>query len=240
MTASCAYFVTGTDTDIGKTLVSTALLHVLAHAGIGAAGMKPVAAGAVLRDGVWHNDDVDALVAASSVALPPELVSPYLLREAAAPHIAAAQEGVVIDPEHIFACYDRVAAMTQAIVVEGVGGFRVPLSERFDTADLAQQFGLPVIMVVGLRLGCLNHALLTAEAIAARGLQLVGWVGNVVDLGMHHGIANLEALSARLPAPLLGCVPRLPAPLASAAAAHLDFSGLPGWPVKPVPRNPKR
>ncbi len=237
MTAPCAYFVTGTDTDIGKTLVASAMLHALAHGGVRAAGMKPVAAGAVLRDGVWHNDDADALAAASSVALPPELATPYLLREAAAPHIAAAQEGVVIDPAHILACYDRIANLAQAVVVEGVGGFRVPLAEGFDSADLAQQLGLPVILVVGLRLGCLNHALLSAEAIAARGLTLVGWVGNVVDLGMRHSLANMAALTAGLPAPLLGCVPRLPAPLASAAAAHLDFSMLPGWPVAPLQRN---
>jgi dethiobiotin synthetase len=237
MTAHCAYFVTGTDTNIGKTLISAAMLYTLARHEIRAAGMKPVAAGAALRDGVWHNEDADILAAASSVTLPPELATPYLLREEAAPHIAAAQEGIRIDPEHIYACYDRIADMTQAVVVEGAGGFRVPLSDRFDTADMAQQMALPVVMVVGLRLGCLNHALLTADAIAARGLKLAGWVGNVVDLGMRHGLANMEALTARLPAPLLGCVPRLPAPLAAAAAAHLDFSDLPGWPIKAVPRN---
>ncbi|RJG02500.1 dethiobiotin synthase [Noviherbaspirillum sedimenti] len=231
MTASCAYFITGTDTDIGKTLIASAMLHVLAENRIRAAGMKPVAAGAVLRDGALHNDDADALAAAASVPLPVELATPYLLREPASPHIAAAMEGIEIDPQHIQSCYDRVAGMAQAVVVEGVGGFRVPLTDRFDTADLAQQLGLPVVMVVGLRLGCISHALLTAEAIAARGLKLVGWAANVVDLSMQHGIANLETLSARLPAPLLGCVPRLPAALPAAAAAHLDFSSLPGWPV---------
>jgi len=238
MTATCAYFITGTDTDIGKTLVAATMLHVLAQNHIRAAGMKPVAAGAVMRDGVLHNGDADALAAAASVALPPELATPYLLREPASPHIAASLEGVEIDPQHIQSCYDRVAGMAQAVVVEGVGGFRVPLTARFDTADLAQQLGLPVVMVVGLRLGCINHALLTAEAIAARGLNLVGWVGNVVDLEMQHGIANVETLSARLPAPLLGCVPRLPAALPAAAAAHLDFSSLPGWPAGPNPRSP--
>lgn len=237
MTASCAYFVTGTDTEVGKTLIASAMLHALAAGGIRAAGMKPVAAGSTLVDGVWHNEDVDALAGAASVPLPLELQTPYLLREPAAPHIVAAQEGVTIDLEHIHACYDRVAAMAQAVVVEGVGGFLVPLNERDDTGDLAKQLGLPVIMVVGLRLGCLSHALLTAEAIAARGLQLVGWVGNVVDLGMRHGLANVEALTARLPAPLLGCVPRLPAALPSAAASHLDFSSLPGWPVQQHRRN---
>ncbi|QAU32762.1 dethiobiotin synthase [Janthinobacterium sp. 17J80-10] len=240
MTATCAYFITGTDTDIGKTLVSAAMLHVLAESGIRAAGMKPVAAGAVLRDGVLHNGDADALAAAASVALPAELTTPYLLREPASPHIAAALEGIEINPQHIQACYDRVAAMADAVVVEGVGGFRVPLNATFDTADLAQQLALPVVMVVGLRLGCINHALLSAEAIAARGLKLVGWVGNVVDLGMQHGIANVETLSARLQAPLLGCVPRLPAALPAAAASHLDFSSLPGWPVAAVRRNPSQ
>lgn len=231
MTARTAYFITGTDTEIGKTLVSSTLLYALTQQGVRAAGMKPIAAGAELRDGAWHNEDADLLAAAANVALPVELTTPYLLRDAAAPHIAAAQEGVVIDIAHIRACYEQVAGQADAVVVEGVGGFRVPLTNTFDTADLAQQLGLPVILVVGLRLGCLNHALLTADAIAARGLQLAGWVANVVDLGMRHGMANIDALSARLPAPMLGCVPRLPAALPSAAASHLDFSSLPGWPT---------
>jgi len=224
------YFVTGTDTEIGKTLVSCAMLHALAQQGLRAAGMKPVAAGAELRDGVWHNEDVDRLAAAASIDLPVELSTPYLLRDAAAPHIAAQQEDVRIDAAHILACYKQIAARADAVVVEGVGGFRVPLSETFDTADLAQQLGLPVILVVGLRLGCLNHALLSAEAIAARGLKLAGWVANAADPGMRHSAANVDALKARLPAPLLGCVPRLPAASPAAAAAYLDFFVLPGWP----------
>ncbi len=120
------------------------------------------------------------------------------------------------------------------MVVEGVGGFRVPLTERFDTADLAQQLALPVVLVVGLRLGCISHALLTAEAIAARGLRLAGWVANVVDAELPNAAQNVEALAARLPAPLLGRVPRLPLASAAAAAAHIDFSCLPGWPGKHV------
>jgi dethiobiotin synthetase len=231
MTSRTAYFVTGTDTEIGKTLVSSTMLYALAQQGVRAAGMKPIAAGAELRDGVWHNEDADQLAAAANVALPVELSTPYLLRDATAPHIAAAQEGVTIDLAHIRACYDKVAAQADAVVVEGVGGFRVPLTDKHDTADLAQQLALPVILVVGLRLGCLNHALLTADAIAARGLQLVGWVANVVDLEMRYGMDNIDTLSTRLPAPLLGCVPRLPAALPSAAASHLDFSSLPNWPT---------
>ena len=231
MTAAFNIFVTGTDTGIGKTLVSGALLHALVARGVRAAGMKPIAAGAEMRNGVLRNDDADYLAAAANVELPLELTTPYLLKEPAAPHIAAALERIDIDITHIKDCYQRVATLADAVVVEGVGGFRVPLSGRFDTADLAQQLGLPVIMVVGLRLGCLNHALLTADAIAARGLTFAGWVGNIVEVGMPHMIANVDALVARLSAPLLGCVPRLDAPLASAAAAHLDFSCLPGWPA---------
>ena len=230
MNAKPAWFITGTDTEIGKTLVSATLLYALAQQGVRAAGMKPIAAGCELRDGAWHNEDVDALAEVAGVALPRELTTPYLLREATAPHIAAAREGVQLDIDHVCACFRQVRDAADAVVVEGVGGFRVPLTAQADTADLAQRLALPVILVVGLRLGCINHALLSAEAIAARGLTLAGWVANVVDPEMRNGVENLEALSARLPAPLLGCIPRLPAALPAAAADHLDFSSLPDWP----------
>jgi len=231
MSAHFQCFVTGTDTEIGKTLISSAVLHGLVQAGVQAAGMKPVAAGAELRNGVLRNDDVDCLAAASNLKLPQELVAPYLLREATAPHRAAALQGIEIDAAHILACHARIVELADAVVVEGVGGFRVPLSAAFDTADLAQKLGLPVVLVVGLRLGCINHALLTAEAIAARGLKIGGWVANLIDPQMRHAEANLDALRARLDAPLLGYVPRLPAVSAAAAARYLDFSGLPNWPV---------
>lgn len=230
-----ACFVTGTDTGVGKTLISSAILHALGQSGARAAGMKPVAAGAALRDGVWHNDDADALAAAASVALPQELATPYLLRTPAAPHIAAALDGVAIDPAHILACFKQITQLSDAVVVEGVGGFRVPLTDDFDTADLAQRLALPVILVVGLRLGCISAALLTAEAIAARDLTLAGWVGNGIDPEMACAEDNVAALSDRLwsqhAVPLLGCVPRLAVPSAAAAATYLDLSGLPGWPV---------
>jgi dethiobiotin synthetase len=224
------YFITGTDTEIGKTLVASALLYALAQTGVRAAGMKPIAAGAESRDGVWHNDDADQLAAAASLALPTALTTPYLLREPAAPHVAAALEGVIIELGHILDCYRQIDAQADAVVVEGVGGFRVPLSDSEDTADLAEQLGLPVVLVVGLRLGCISHALLTAEAIERRGLKLVGWVANAVQPGMPHAPANIDAIAARISAPLLGYVPRLSAPSAALAAAHLDFSRLPGWP----------
>jgi dethiobiotin synthetase len=231
MTAPTAWFVTGTDTEIGKTLVSAAMLHALAATGVRAAGMKPIAAGAIPRNGVLRNEDADMLAEAATVALSPALATPYLLRAAAAPHVAAALEDIHIDTAHIRNCFERVAQRADAIVVEGVGGFRVPLSEGVDTADLARELGLPMILVVGLRLGCLNHALLTAEAIGARGLTLAGWVCNVVDAEMAHAAANVDALRERLPAPLLGVVPRLAVPTAQEAAGYLDFSILPGWPA---------
>ncbi|HEY8608569.1 MAG TPA: dethiobiotin synthase [Noviherbaspirillum sp.] len=225
-----AWFVTGTDTEIGKTLVTCALLHGLGRRGLRAAGMKPFAAGMEWRGDGWHNEDVDAIAAAASLSLPRALTTPFLLRDAAAPHLAAAGEGIALRIAPVLDCYRQAAAQADAVVVEGVGGFCVPLNEEEDTADLAQQLALPVIMVVGLRLGCLSHALLTAQAVAARGLTLAGWVANTVDAGMRHLDANVESLAARLPAPLLGRIPRLAAPSPAEAAAHLDFARLPGWP----------
>jgi dethiobiotin synthetase len=229
-----ACFVTGTDTEIGKTLVSAALLHALVQRGVRACGMKPVAAGAEMRDGELHNDDADMLAAASNVTMLPSLTTPFMLREPAAPHIAAELDGVTIDLVTILAAYTELAAAADAVVVEGVGGFRVPLSAAFDTADLAQQLGLPVVLVVGLRLGCISHALLSVEAIIARGLVLAGWVANEVDDNMRFADENIEALLLRIPAPLLGRVPRLTDPSAAAAAGHLDFSGLPNWPAQAI------
>jgi dethiobiotin synthetase len=238
MSASFSCFVTGTDTEIGKTLIASTLAYALAQTGVRVAAMKPVAAGATAvmssSGEVWHNDDADQLAQAANVVLPMELAVPYLLREPAAPHIVARQENARIEIEHIRACYHKVAAQADAVVVEGVGGFCVPLNDREDTADLARQLGLPVIMTVGLRLGCISHALLTAEAIAARGLTLAGWVANTVDESMRYAEDNVETLVQRLSAPLLGCVPRLAVPLPAAAAAYLDFSCLPGWPGKRV------
>lgn len=225
-----ACFVIGTDTEIGKTLVSSALLHALVQKGGRVAGMKPIAAGTQWVDGAWHNEDVDSLIAAANLGLPLELVAPYLFHDAIAPHIAAQREGVAMRLEHIQDCYAAIAAQADAVVVEGVGGFRVPLSPEFDTADLAARLALPVVLVVGLRLGCISHALLTAEAIAQRGLRLVGWVANTVDADMPFLAENVDTLRARLPAPLLGVIPRLAEPSAKAAAGFVDFSALPGWP----------
>ena len=227
-------FVTGTDTEIGKTLISSAMLHALVQTGVRACGMKPIAAGAVLRDGAWHNDDADSLIAAGNVVMLSSLTTPYMLQEAVAPHIAADLEDRIIESVPILAAYTEISAASDAVVVEGVGGFRVPLSDSFDSADLAEQLGLPVVMVVGLRLGCISHALLTFEAITARGLVLAGWVANEIDPDMRFADENIEALQLRIPAPLLGRVPRRTHPSAGAAAACLDFSGLPNWPAQRI------
>jgi dethiobiotin synthetase len=226
-----ACFVTGTDTEIGKTLVSSAILRKLVRAGQRACGMKPVAAGATMgSDGRLHNEDADMLADAGNVHLPQSITTPYMLREPAAPHIAAGLEGVTIDPVPILTAYAEILAASDATVVEGVGGFRVPLADNFDTAHLAVQFNLPVILVVGMRLGCISHALLTAEAVIARGLVLAGWVANEIDPEMRFVDENIEALAQRIPAPMLGRVPRLLHPTAAAAAEFIDLTHVPGWP----------
>jgi dethiobiotin synthetase len=226
-----ACFVTGTDTEIGKTLVSSAILHKLVQQGVRACGMKPIAAGAEERDGALHNDDAAMLRAAGNVNLPQHITTPFMLREPCAPHIAAALEGVTIEPVPIIAAYAEILGASDATVVEGVGGFCVPFSDDFDSAGLAVQLGLPVVLVVGMRLGCISHALLTAEAIVARGLVLAGWVANLVDPDMRFVDENISALEQRMPAPLLGRVPRLETPSAAEAAAFIELAGLPGWPA---------
>jgi dethiobiotin synthetase len=224
-TQAFSCFVTGTDTEIGKTLVSSALVHMQAQRGWRVAAMKPVAAGAEWRDGRWCNEDVDALASRVSVTLPQEITSPYIFQTPAAPHIAAFLENKDIDSKHLLDCYRQVRAQTDAVVVEGVGGFRVPLNDSYDTADMAADLGLPVVLVVGMRLGCISQALLTAEAIASRGLSLMGWVANSVDPHMLYLQENIDAIAQRIKAPLLACIPRLEVADAKTAAALFDYLG---------------
>jgi dethiobiotin synthetase len=220
-------FVTGTDTGVGKTLAACALLHALASRGVRAAPMKPIAAGAIDTAGQPVNQDtVDLLEAAGLDASWAGRVTPILLREPMAPHIAARREGKAISFEPIAAARARLDAAADFLVVEGVGGFCVPLDDHTDTVDLARFFGLPVVMVVGLRLGCLNHALLTAQAIDAAGLAFAGWIANAIDPAMAVPDENVVALEARLPAPLLGRLPHSSAPDARRLAAHLDVAAL--------------
>ena len=216
-----AYFITGTDTGVGKTLVSCALLRLWARRGIAAVGMKPVAAG---LDAAGRNEDVEALLGAG-LAASRELVNPYAFAAPIAPHLAAAAEGREIRFAPILAAFDTLQAQAPAVVVEGVGGFRVPLGRDGDSADLARTLGLPLILVVGLRLGCLSHALLTVEAIAARGLPLAGWIANRIDPQMAEADANLASLCALIAAPLLGELPFMARPDAEAAADALRLPG---------------
>ena len=202
-----ACFVVGTDTGVGKTHVSCALLQALAQHHRRVVGMKPVAAGVVPWGEGWASEDSIALRAASTIAVPPELDTPVLLPDPLSPHIAAARAGVQIDIAAIVQAYQALAAQADAVVVEGAGGFHVPLSPTETGADLAVALNLPMVLVVGLRLGCLNHALLTAEAMAARGLTLAGWVANRVDPDMLAPEENIAWLQQRLGASPLADIP---------------------------------
>ncbi|HHM05308.1 MAG TPA: dethiobiotin synthase [Gammaproteobacteria bacterium] len=220
------YFVTGTDTEVGKTWVAAGLTHGLAARGVKVAAMKPVAAGCRVTAAGWRNDDAEMLSAAAAVKLPYEKINPCALPAAVAPHLAAAAAGVSLSVARLAGDYAWVAARAERVVVEGVGGYLVPLNATETTADLARALNLPVLLVVGLRLGCLNHALLSAAAITASGLPLAGWVANRVDPAMARAGDNIETLQKRLPAPLVGVVPHLPRFDAARLAACLNWEAL--------------
>jgi len=201
------FFVTGTDTGVGKTRVAVALVHALRARGLRVAVMKPVAAG---HEPGLLNDDVVALMQASNVRADVDDVNPYAFPEPIAPHIAAAIHGVRIDPERIAAAYARLARVADTVVVEGAGGLLVPLNESADVLDIPRMLALPTVLVVGLRLGCINHARLSFEAIRLRGLLWSGWVGNHMEPEMSAQEDNLTALRTWLPDPCLGVQPFLP------------------------------
>jgi len=200
-------FVTGTDTGVGKTLASCALLHRLRGRGLRALGMKPVAAGVEPTPEGPVNPDVVALRRASSWPGPLNQVNPYSFEPPIAPHLAAAASGVRIQISSIVQAFHALRSSADVIVVEGVGGFLVPISEREDAGDLAVALALPIVLVVGMRLGCLNHARLSQQAIAARSLRLAGWIANSIDPHMARFEDNVQALRERIDAPLLGIMP---------------------------------
>lgn len=218
------YFITGTDTGAGKTTVACGLVHLLRSAGR-VAVMKPVASGCEQRDGQWRNEDAEALIAASGEAWDYDAVNPYAFPPPIAPHIAAGMAGVTITIPHIVSRAFALRDQAPHLVVEGAGGWRVPLNENEDFADLAFALRLPVILVVGLRLGCLNHALLTAESIARRGMTLAGWAGSVIDATTPYIKENVATLRRKLPAPCLGIVPPLAEISPSRVARHLQLPG---------------
>ncbi|MDQ2701252.1 MAG: dethiobiotin synthase [Pseudomonadota bacterium] len=214
-------FITGTDTGVGKTLASCTLLHALRARGLRAVGMKPLASGSDPTPGGLRNEDALALQAASAPVPAYDDVNPYALPLPLAPELAARDAGVEVALAPMLAAHARLAAHADVVVVEGVGGWAAPLSVRLDQADLVRALDIPVILVVGLRLGCLNHAYLSARAIAADGCRLVGWIGTGIDPGMSRIDDNRALLAARLQAPCLAWLPWQPAPDAAALAPLL-------------------
>jgi dethiobiotin synthetase len=207
------FFITGTDTEVGKTLIASALILKIKALvpNQTVMGFKPVVAGTSQSpDGLAMNEDLESLKLASGYPGNARDLCPYVLATPAAPHLVAKSMGVTLELATMLSAYERIRAQTDWIVVEGAGGFLVPINEEQDLGDLAQALQMPVILVVGLRLGCINHALLTVAAIAQRGLTLGGWVANTVDADMPYLHGNIETLRARIQAPLLGIVNALP------------------------------
>ena len=198
-----ALFITGTDTDVGKTHVACQIIQQYVAEGLKVVGMKPVAAGCELVDGEWVNEDVQKLTAASNVKAPTELVNPYCFKEYIAPHLAAEKAGVEIQLTKIKQAYDALTTMADVIIVEGAGGFLVPLNSQVSLANLAEALAIPVVLVVGMRLGCINHSLLTVEAIIARQLTLHGWVANHIDSEMELLQENIQTITEQLGSPPL-------------------------------------
>ena len=224
---STAFFIAGTDTDAGKTTVACGLLHAARRAGLSTAAAKPVASGGEVTPAGLRNGDALALLGECSLVLDYAEVNPFAFAPAIAPHLAAREVGVELTVAALLPAVRRVLARgADFTLVEGAGGWRVPLAGRENLSDLAVALGLPVILVVGVRLGCINHAVLTAEAIARDGLELAGWVANVIDPHTSRLDENLATLAERLPAPCLGRIPRLPDASPAAVAAHLQLGAL--------------
>lgn len=207
MTRTPGYFITGTDTGVGKTLVAVALTRALVARGLKVAVMKPVAAGTVRTPEGEFNDDALALQGASNVNSAYDDVNPWLLRVPASPHLAALAEGVVIRNDRITRAFERLRAHSDLVLAEGAGGWFAPISATETMADVARKLGLPVILVVGMRLGCLNHALLTREALRAGGFEFAGWIANKLTSEMPLAAENIDTLAARFGAQPLGVVP---------------------------------
>ncbi|RUL74857.1 dethiobiotin synthase [Dyella choica] len=223
---SSALFVAGTDTGIGKTHAACTLIHALRAKGLRVCGMKPVASGCVETAQGLRNDDALSLQGASSTPVPAYAeVNPIALREPLSPHLAAAHAGVAIALPPLQAAFHALHTRYDTVVVEGVGGWRVPLSPGLFASEIPKAWKLPVVLIVGLRLGCLSHALLTAEAIVADGCRLMGWIGNCIDPEMAAVGENIDTLRALLPAPCLGILPHGLAP--EHAASLLEQGALP-------------
>lgn len=224
---SYRYFITGTDTEIGKTTVAAGLLHAARARGMSTAAVKPIAAGCVRTADGLRNDDALTLQAECAPPLDYQRLNPVALEPAIAPHIAAVEAGMEVTARQLAtACRNVFEDNADITLVEGAGGWRVPLNAGETLADVAIELGEQVILVVGLRLGCINHALLTLEAIAADGLHLAGWVANQIDPQMDRQQPNLDTLKKLIPAPLLGVVPQLNPLTIEQVASHLELDAL--------------
>lgn len=213
-------FITGTDTGVGKTAVTYLLVRSLVKQGYKVAAMKPVASGAQYIEGQWVNDDALALMQASNLDLSYELVNPYCFAAPVAPHIAAQQAKQHIDLDVIKQSFDLLNQLADIVIVEGVGGWYVPLSEQCDCTDLVRTLDLSVLLVVGMRLGCINHALLTAAAIAREKFGFIGWIANILNTDMPHLNLNINAIQSRLHQPLVATIPEVDT-LATASLINL-------------------
>jgi len=223
------YFVTGTDTEVGKTLIACALILQLRHVSpsLKISGFKPVVAGTYEdTNGQRSNEDLLSLIAASGLAQTPSQICPYILDTPAAPHLVARALGLEMSLHTILKSLNVVQAQSDRVILEGAGGFLVPLNAQESLADLATQLNWPVVLVVGLRLGCLNHALVSLEAIESRGLKVAAWVANSIDAQMAYQQENLLDLQARIRAPFLGHVPQLPTGLQKAANAPYSIQAM--------------
>ena len=217
------FYVTGTDTGVGKSVASAALLHALRARGRRAIGMKPVASGCEWIDGGWRNEDARLLQAASEPRPDYDDVNPFALRAPVAPELALRDDGVELALTPILAAHARLASQGDAMVVEGVGGWAAPLSAELDQLDLVRALRLPVVLVVGLRLGCINHARLSVRAIQDDGVELLGWIGNVIDPAMARIDDNFGILRQRLPIPCWGRLPYAARPDPEALSRHLQL-----------------
>jgi dethiobiotin synthetase len=218
------YFITGTDTECGKTEITLGVMQWLQSQQLNVAGMKPIASGCEVTTEGLRNDDADRILKQSSGSLTYSQINCYSFQPAIAPHIAAAEAAVDIDFEVIKRAADQLSQQSDRLVIEGVGGWRVPLGRDGALSDLALALDLPVILVVGLKLGCINHALLTAESIQASGGKLVGWVGNHVEASMSVADENIQTLRSEIAVPCFGIVPNLAKPTAEEIAKRLDLN----------------
>jgi len=227
MSKSAGFFVTGTDTEVGKTLVSGALIVKLRDQQINAIGFKPVVAGTYKdTSGITLNEDLETLRIASNLSHGELSLCPYVLDQPAAPHLVAAQQGLMLEMSVMTEAFQNIQKHADCIVVEGAGGLLIPLNQDEDLGEFAKKIDLPMILVVGMKLGCLNHALLTYEAIKARNLKIAGWIANALEEEMPLLQENLQTLQARIDAPFFGLIPSLPKELQKATDSPYSIEAL--------------